>query len=171
MIGAFLTIATIVGCGAMPNVDRGTWYCRVCGRAEERTAGVLSVDREELEASHPDYDVTRNFHEWFEGSVDLEHDHDWTPSGCHYRGSTVYCSDQVSDLTFYRSLPYLPDQELAREILGRFVTRDPEGWRSMISDLQQDPGPFAAVEARKPITSAEFAAAYEDWSAAHPLWR
>ena len=33
-----------------------------------------------------------------------------------------------------------------------------------------DPGPFAVVEARKPITSEEFATAYEVWSAAHPLW-
>ena len=169
-IGALLTIATVGGCAAMW-ADEGTWYCRVCCSAEERTAGVLGVAREELEPSDPDFDFTRNFHEWFQRSVALEHDHDWTPSGCHHRGRSVVCSDLVSDSTFHRSVPVLPDQELARELVARLIARETEDRCAMLSELQREPGPFATVAARKPVSSADFAAAYEAWSAAHPLWR
>ena len=171
-IGTVAALSPVAGAAVMQSIEQGSWTCCICGRSEERTVLCgLVLSWEMVELSQRRYDVQGGFHQWFERSVRFEHTHDWIPVGCHWvRGVDAYMAPLDFEF-FYRSLPALPDQQLARELVAHLIARDTEARRAMLSDLQRDPGPFADVLEEPAITSAEFATAYETWSAAHPLWR
>ena len=169
------TLTPITALLALRAFDQGRWSCRICCREEERSVwSGLVLRRDEIEPSTSQYDVAGTFNRWFESRVRLEHAHDWVQSGCHmeWRGLSSYLGlrKAIRGWIYYHSLPALPDQEVARELVVRFVRHDVGERDEMLDDLQRDPGPFD-VFAEKPIKSREFAAAYEAWASAHPLWR
>ncbi len=162
-----------LGWAAIHGRDEGTWTCRVCCLAEERTRYFgITLARGEMQASERESEVSGTFHAWGETGLGLEHEHDWAPSGCHARGwTTVACSESISSSAFYGSLPRLPDPELARALASRVAAADPVRRREMLDDFYRRPGPFAAIAFGEPPLEPGFAGEVEAWLAEHPLWR
>ncbi|TAJ18724.1 MAG: hypothetical protein EPO68_07420 [Planctomycetota bacterium] len=65
----------------------GTWNCEVCGVSEERTELVgLPLSRERNAAALGSYAS------WWANEVHVEHEHAWTPIGCHRSGGAMLCT-------------------------------------------------------------------------------
>lgn len=150
-------------------MEQGSWLCTVCGRMEDQRRYFGAVVSNRPERASGDYA------RWFERAVPLEHEHDWTPVGCHLSASgAAYMSNNPKEVKrFHATLPLVPDEDLARELVWSFARADPERRRIMLEDFDRgwESGPFAALVEGSPSSSESFRSAHAQWLAEHPLWR
>lgn len=160
---------------AMGPMRSGTFTCVVCGATVEceSYAGIPLANRD---PSAWDLELTQPYHDWFERSIDVEHDHDWRMTGCQRIGmGTVACTMVRTPATLlFRSLPVLPDQELARAMALRLVAATPAERDVLTRPLQEwseDAGPFRPVAEGARPSAAEFAGEHRLWLERHAEWR
>jgi hypothetical protein len=132
--------------------ENGRWQCGLCGKHERRKliAGLT-------------YSTTRipsPYHDWFMGTVNRPHDHDWVFVGCHERGGLLWgmiaCS--MMRMSLLEEIPKLANQNLsvkAVDVLFSFSE----------SQRRQEFRDFDGV-CRLPNDPA-----YAQWWRGHPRWQ
>ncbi len=155
----------------------GTWCCLVCGAQEEqlRYAGLV-ISRAQEGPADLELEHALPYHDWYWRRVRVEHEHQWEPTGCHHVGlSGVSCTMRdVPAHWLFRSLPRVPDQELAQDMVLRLLQAAPDRRLEMARAFERscaEAGPFTRIAGGVSFTREEFAAEYATWLSDHDLWR
>jgi len=103
---------------SVASLDRGPWFCPVCGNLEERTlllGWTLAASTGEERSGYRD---------WYQRVARVEYEHGWVRVGCHSIGlSGVACTRVAGDSFLHASVPLLPDEKLARTLVRRLARR------------------------------------------------
>lgn len=117
-------------------VRSGAWSCYVCGLTEHRETYLgLTLSRWELDAARPS--TFARFHEWYEASVGVEHEHHWRAVGCHRVGASTIACAMYPFREWYEALPALADQERAVALARRVAVATVEEREALFS--RRDP--------------------------------
>jgi hypothetical protein len=182
LVPPYLVILFLVGffVGQIP-MSSGDRQCLICGQLE----GEVSYFGMPVSLTEHRGGTDQEFKMWFVKEIDLRHDHDWAPMGCHYSFTGVTCYMRPYK-DYFHALPRLPDTALARSIVQRVSYSSPEERRNMFgcfswykpcSHSDNAPTPVNYGEPWRSLAEQKISAG-EDldkqlslWLKCHPGWR
>jgi hypothetical protein len=155
-------------------MEEGRWCCVVCGATEQRLVYgswiLWTGASRDLEAARDG----ERFEEWFHRTIRAPHEHDWIHAGCHYHPATamVGCALDYGQ-TYFRTLPTLPDQEVAAWMLNRMLRASPSRRSDLIRHLGrcETEDLFQQLADGTRMSREEFDEAFARWRQDHPEWR